>query len=759
MKEEVDDERSRGGRARDDGSIVAGEGRNASSRRAESSARRSPSEGDEDGSAKGGVRAASALSVLGVDAPRVVGKRTPRKPSSAYVNFEKAAEVLVSLSPQINREMIRAAQNASPARNYVTKDQIAELATSDAMTPKRKRARQLFPDEDLASGKGRAKVDEDTLFGALDGLMTLSENITPQQAGKLKDRRKGDSPRPRWSPARSRLPPLPRYYSPKPLPIPVGKKMLKMNRPRRHVSREIESVGLGAASSLFGDHRLSETASSTHEARNDNRARLLIGAHDPLTKRWANANFFTPATDKSWFEDSGFARWLESIGKGDVRFATRERWREIRRKLPKARRLSLKFLKDERVDLEYCRHAAREMTALKLEGKAVTPEMEAKMLEWTGGVRVASPLEVGQTVLAVHPRFHSPYIGNILIVERAHCRVQFARPELGVEIVRDIDIMPVDVTSEEMELIAAGTAEQVENEAFTAGFRGMLDPTPAVGGVPAYGAGLAVAAQMRDIDVRLLSEAHQALERKRELVEALRKKNDAAEAFKKKPERVKQAAETNGEALKFQREYAAIVLGLRDANTELEAALVRLRQQQGYHDKPLALWRKIKGQNLGESHRNLSRFAPPSLTPSSDELYAATAEDIVATAGMGARRIVYHAQTSTGAGAESTVTLNPSLHEPLGASASRDELVDATATNAATHADAEKVKVTQLVTAIVQATLTIKACADHGASSSVLDACLRRVSDSLRPVAVTNRSAYDAVEAALRDLRDVLIVR
>lgn len=704
---------------------------------------------------------ASALSVFGVDAPRVVGKRTPRKPSSAYVNFEKAAEVLVSLSPQINREVIRAAQNASPARNYVTKDQIAELAMSEGLTPKRKRARQLFPDEDFAPGKGRAKVDEDTLFGALDGLMILSENITPQQAEKLKNRRKGDSPRPRGSPARSQLPPLPRYYSLKPLPIPVGKKMLKMNRPRRHVSREIESLGLGAASSLFGDHRLSEMAGSTQDSRRDNRARLLIGAHDPLTRRWANANFFTATTDKSWFEDHGFSRWLESIGQGNLRFATREQWREIRRQLPKTRRLSLKFLKDERVDLEYCRHAAREMTALKLDGKAVTEEMQAKMLELTGGVRVASPLEVGQTVLAVHPRFHSPYIGNILIVEHAHCRVQFARPELGVEIVRDIDIMPVDVTPEEMDLIAAGTAEQVENEAFTAGFRGVLDPAPAVGGVPAYGAGLAVAAQMRDIDIRLLSEAHQALERKRELVEVLRKKNDAAEEFKKKPERVKQAAETNGEALKFQREYAAIVLGLRDANTELEAALVRLRQQQGYHDKPLALWRKIKGQNLGEGHRNLSRFAPPSLAPSSDELYAATAEDIVATAGMGARRIVYHVQTTTGAGAESTVTLNPSLQEPLSASASRDEIIDATANTAAADADAdaEKVKVTQLITAIVQATLTIKACADHGASPSVLDACLRRVSDSLRPVAVSNRGAYDALEAALRDLRDVLIVR
>ena len=274
-----------------------------------------------------------------------------------------------------------------------------------------------------------------------------------------------------------------------------------------------------ATARVGGDVGTNEATTTT---QGDNRARLLIGAHDPLTRRWANANFFTAGTDKGWFEDSGFSRWLQHIGKGDMRVATREEWQKVRRKLPKTRRLSLKFLKDERVDLEYFRHAAREMTNLKLHGTVLTDELKALMLKWTGGVPVPSPLEVGQTVLAVHPRFHSPYIGNILIVERATCRVQFARPELGVELVRDIDIMPVDANQEEMDLIAAGTAEQIENEAFNAGFRGIYDPLPVVGGGGhAYGAGVAVAAQMREMDVRLLNEAQQALERKRELVDSV----------------------------------------------------------------------------------------------------------------------------------------------------------------------------------------------------------------------------------------------
>ena len=64
-------------------------------------------------------------------------------------NFERAAEVLVSLSPQINREAVRAAQQASPARNYA-KNQIIDLALGKPVTPRRKRA-QLFPDEDFSS--------------------------------------------------------------------------------------------------------------------------------------------------------------------------------------------------------------------------------------------------------------------------------------------------------------------------------------------------------------------------------------------------------------------------------------------------------------------------------------------------------------------------------------------------------------------------------------------------------------------------------
>ena len=115
---------------------------------------------------------AKVLSVLGVIASEPpVGKRTPRKPSSKYDNSERAAEVLVSLSPQINLAAARAAQ--SPGRNYA-RDSIAQLANGGNTTPKRKRARALFPDETLPpisngsspARKPKVTADEDVLFGA-----------------------------------------------------------------------------------------------------------------------------------------------------------------------------------------------------------------------------------------------------------------------------------------------------------------------------------------------------------------------------------------------------------------------------------------------------------------------------------------------------------------------------------------------------------------------------------------------------------------
>ena len=52
---------------------------------------------------------------------------------------------------------------------------------------------------------------------------------------------------------------------------------------------------------------------------------------------------------------------------------------------------------------------------------------------------LARPLAVGQRVIACHPRTRELHDGNVLTVDHNRCRVQFDRPELGVEFVMVIN--------------------------------------------------------------------------------------------------------------------------------------------------------------------------------------------------------------------------------------------------------------------------------------------------------------------------------
>ena len=49
---------------------------------------------------------------------------------------------------------------------------------------------------------------------------------------------------------------------------------------------------------------------------------------------------------------------------------------------------------------------------------------------------LARPLTVGQRVIAIHPRSREVHDGSVLTVDHDRCRIQFDRPELGVEFVK-----------------------------------------------------------------------------------------------------------------------------------------------------------------------------------------------------------------------------------------------------------------------------------------------------------------------------------
>lgn len=53
------------------------------------------------------------------------------------------------------------------------------------------------------------------------------------------------------------------------------------------------------------------------------------------------------------------------------------------------------------------------------------------------------PLSVGQRVIAIHPKTRELHDGSVLTVDHDRCRVQFDRPELGVEFVTVITVFDI----------------------------------------------------------------------------------------------------------------------------------------------------------------------------------------------------------------------------------------------------------------------------------------------------------------------------
>jgi len=56
---------------------------------------------------------------------------------------------------------------------------------------------------------------------------------------------------------------------------------------------------------------------------------------------------------------------------------------------------------------------------------------------------LARPLTVGQRVIAIHPRSREVHNGSVLTVDHDRCRIQFDRPELGVEFVKVLQFSTV----------------------------------------------------------------------------------------------------------------------------------------------------------------------------------------------------------------------------------------------------------------------------------------------------------------------------
>ncbi|XP_004495723.1 protein ALWAYS EARLY 2 isoform X2 [Cicer arietinum] len=152
-----------------------------------------------------------------------------------------------------------------------------------------------------------------------------------------------------------------------------------------------------------------------------------------LVRRWFTFEWFYSALDYPWFAKREFVEYLNHVGLGNIPRLTRVEWSVIKSSLGKPRRFSEHFLREERQKLEQYRESVRKHYS-----------------ELRAGVRdglptdLAKPLYVGQRVIAIHPKTREIHDGSVLTVDHDKCRIQFDRPELGVEFIMDIDCMPLN---------------------------------------------------------------------------------------------------------------------------------------------------------------------------------------------------------------------------------------------------------------------------------------------------------------------------
>ncbi|RZC22200.1 Protein ALWAYS EARLY 2 [Glycine soja] len=153
-----------------------------------------------------------------------------------------------------------------------------------------------------------------------------------------------------------------------------------------------------------------------------------------MVRRWCMFEWFYSAIDYPWFSKREFMEYLNHVDLGRIPRLTRVEWSVIRSSLGKPRRFSERFLHGERQKLEQYRESVRKYYD-----------------ELRTGIRdglptdLSKPLCVGQRVIAFHSKkTREIHDGSVLTVDHDNYRVQFDRPELGVDSVMDIDCMPLN---------------------------------------------------------------------------------------------------------------------------------------------------------------------------------------------------------------------------------------------------------------------------------------------------------------------------
>ncbi|KAI3522380.1 hypothetical protein L1887_00118 [Cichorium endivia] len=300
-----------------------------------------------------------------------------------------------------------------------------------------------------------------------------------------------------------------------------------------------------------------------------------------LMRRWCACEFFYSAMDHPWFAKQEFVEYLYHVGLGHVPRLTRVEWGVIRSSLGKPRRFSSNFLKEEKEKLNQYQDSVRtHYTELRSGNRDGLP------------TDLARPLSVGQRVIAVYPKTREIHDGTVLTVDHDRCRVQFDRPDLGVEKIMDTDCMPLNpfenmpasmmrgkfleslnevnmnglVKDQRLESYLKSTSrEHLEN---TNDASIMSDFLESRSGLLNHHA--------KEADVEAIAELTRALDKKEAVVLELRRMNDDVLENQTDGDCSLQDSEA------FKKQYAAVLVQLNEANAQVSSALFRLRQRNTY---------------------------------------------------------------------------------------------------------------------------------------------------------------------------------
>lgn len=177
---------------------------------------------------------------------------------------------------------------------------------------------------------------------------------------------------------------------------------------------------------------------------------------------WFKCEYFYSWIDRPFFLNNDFRHFLKTLDLGASKF-TKGEWALVRKAVSggnRPRRFSPALIEDERSKLRDYRDIFREILK-QMQLKNFVPDQNGdfSMLQyekkpWFTEDRIKevlqiikefqiAPLVVGQRVLALHPKTRELRTASLLTTDVHSFHAQFDKPELGVIIISDMQLIPI----------------------------------------------------------------------------------------------------------------------------------------------------------------------------------------------------------------------------------------------------------------------------------------------------------------------------